>query len=77
MNIEPDRIDIIINKTPGYKSGLILFGTFLINELILILKPNNEYNYIICGSVYLAGVTLSTIIFRYEWRKFVKSNIFY
>ena len=69
MNIPPQR-EIKINITPGFIPGMVLFGTFLVNEAILIIKPDNKYNSIICGTVYMTGAIVAIIIYRSELKRF-------
>ena len=61
-----------------YKTASVLVGTFLINEAI-IRHSENSGNYKnttrITGSIYLAGIITTTIVFSKELKSYEKNEL--
>lgn len=69
VNIEPQESRIV--DYPGFKPGMIILGAFIVNEIILIAKPNNAYNMLICGCIYMVSYIVSTYVAYRSYKKFI------
>lgn len=73
MNVNVVYVEKInITHEPMFKPAIILLGTFAINHVIININEknnNHEYTGILTGTVFLVGMTTTTIVAFSENRK--------
>ena len=73
MNANVDYAEKInITHEPMFKPAMVLLGTFAINSIIINVNEknnNHEYTSILTGTVFLVGMTTTTIVAFSENRK--------